>query len=447
MFRKKGMEIVSGNGGSYYPLYKSTPILVKIMLAVCIFGLCFPIYGIPYGVPIPGVKFTVFRMGYVLLTLTFLFYRSNIRTRDAAYVLMLFAGFALMRVASLLIGSSDYRSGLQQIVWFLEGVYFLYLVTLLSSRFEDFEQVFLRFLFLIGFISISIIMIQFFLLLVDKVWILPLSESDFGFESHRPWTYPFYGRQIIGPFFEPNMSGTMCALFLAVFLPFVAQKNTDRISLVVKPYWIAIALAVAFIALLGTGSRQAAFVVILAMILNQLRSRQKGKTLLSLAIVTIALLTWQYFSEVSEKSYNVVGETVIERTRLDRERGDVSSGRAYYIDQLLSELTVEMVVFGKGEGRSLHAAHNAYLIVLAENGIVGLFFLLMLSIVLFVKVRKRVHTRSTEASFHWGISSMGVVLGWVFLLFSNWAQLNQHLSYLFLAIPLLFLNKVESRRE
>ena len=416
-------------------LVRPTPVIVKFCLAIAIFGLAFPIYGIPFG----NFKFTVFRLGLLLLGSQMVLWGVHFRKRLPANVLVLFMVLAIIRAASLLLVAPERGPGIQQLAWFLEGVFFLFAVNSFSEKFSDFYTVFVRWLFYIGLVSIAVMGAQFALLLIGGSWTLPLSMTRFGFEDYAMyWTYPYQGGQVIGPFFEYNMAGTMCALFFAVFLPYTFERSNP---FGLNRYLVMASLLMTIFALVGTGSKQGFLAALVISFLLVLKS-QIYKKFLATGLVMMAVMGSFLLVNIKDTSLlELLPETTFDRYKATLESGDISSGRAYYIKELLQTLDLGTVLVGTGEGVGIHAAHNAFLIVLQENGILGLLFLLWLVLYFFYLTAVAGGERARTVFSPNKVSSMGVVLSWAILLFINWAQLNVSISFLYLAVPLLFLNK------
>ncbi|HAH32841.1 MAG TPA: hypothetical protein DCL44_11065 [Elusimicrobia bacterium] len=410
---------------------KLTPILIKAALGVAIFGLAFPIYGIPMGT----FKLTLFRAGNFWLLFAALLYGIRWRNTNSRKVLLLFSVFAIIRAHSLLVLAAEKSGGIQQIVWFMEGICFLLVINSLSGQFDDFYEVFLRTLFFIGGISVAIMVVQEVMLFFGEKWLIPLSTSRFGIEeTHRAWSYPFYGGQILGAFYEPNMAGSMCAFFIAVFLPCALQySNVLRVS----RYLVMLAIVVTIGALIGTGSRQGVVAVSLVTILTAVKSRGTKK-LLSASIVAGLFLTLFLFVKSRDTlGLDILPETVFDRTVKGMESDKPTGGRLEYSLQTLENIKLKHLLFGVGEGMGVHVAHNAYVIVLEEDGLVGLVCLLWLSVFFVYKTTRYLSKKYCYGDMPLNISSAGVVLVWIVLIFINWAQLNVSISYLYLAIPLM----------
>ena len=95
--------------------------------------------------------------------------------------------------------------------------------------------------------------------------------------------------------------------------------------------------------------------------------------------------------------------------------------------------------FGSGEGTGEWAAHNAFLIVLQEDGLWASLLLVALSALLIrhgLRVRRLV--RRVDSQDARRLAAVPFVLGaiWVPMIFFNWAQLNQSLGWAFIALAL-----------
>lgn len=413
----------------------STPLVVKLALGVAIFGLAFPIYGISFGL----FKLTAFRAGIFLLVPLLFTYGFRFKNRYSANILVLFFIFALIRTSSLLLISENKGSGLQQLVWFLEGVLFLLIVNSFSQRFEDFFKSFLRLVFFICSVSIIAMAIQFIMLLFGGSWLLPFSTSQFGYEeATRYWTYPFQGGQVIGPFWEYNMAGSMCAFFFALFLPYAFEEsNIMRINRFV----IRAILIVTVFALIGTGSKQGFLAMLVASWVLILKNRVYKKLATVLLLLSVVSATFLIVKTTDTSLLRLLPQTTFDRYETGMAYGDLSGGRIGYMRELLGTVNLDNIAFGIGEGMGIHAAHNAYLITLQEDGLIGLLFLVWLSFYFLYKTSVvRWGAQPGSPYFPLKVSAIGIVLVWILLIFINWAQMNVSLSFLYLPAALMYLN-------
>ncbi len=416
------------------------PRLLVAGIVLCILGFAFPIYGIPLGTIF---KLTLWRAGLLVLLPAFLFLGVRFKDRRALQILAVFLGLAVMRSVSLLM-TKDRAPGSQQLEWFVEGVLFLLLMTTLSSRYSGLPIRFLRIVFFVGLVSVGVMALQFIMISFGKLLTLPLLTTAFGFPADsRPWTYPLSGGgRIIGAFMDPNMSGSMCAFYIATFLPFLLMRGSSR---VVHPLMLAAGLVLALVGMVGTGSRQAlvaaggAFLAVLAMLAarNPRLAKAALQRVAIFAVLLIVLLTTGLFSHLITTPAGEVQQSVFVRFAAG---GDITGGRLPWIREIVSSMNLGTVLFGMGEGQGILTAHNAYLIVLNENGIVALFLLVALSALLPLSTARRALSQTDTFGFCMGVAGFAVSLVWIAVIFINWAQLNQSVSYMYLALPVIFLN-------
>ena len=102
-------------------------------------------------------------------------------------------------------------------------------------------------------------------------------------------------------------------------------------------------------------------------------------------------------------------------------------------------------MFGAGAGTGIFSAHNAYLLTLYQSGILALLVLIGLSGMLVLASLHATLRQKDNPLFYTGVASICIAVTWVGLIFMNWAQLNQSVSYMYLAIPVLFL--IAAREE
>ena len=448
----------------------------RALICLCLVGFAFPLYGYSPGI---GFKLTLWRAGILLLLPYTLFKvllvgeRSRARVkahqsgvlraahvsaprgeridRLAAQILWVMAAFAGVRICSSMLTWDREIRGIQ-LIWFIEGIVFVAIVVVLTVRQPSMLIFFLKAVFLVGFASVGFIALQYMALFGNIIVSLPLATSSLGLaEDARPWCYPLYGGgRIIGSFLEPNMSGTMCALYIATLLPYIfvnAEQLLYRRSVIVM------ALLVACIGLVGTGSRQSIVAVVVASLVTVgffcVRKRELGLMLaiaaatvivayLSLGGLDIAGIMPGVVTPFGEEQENVF-------LRMEDLSYDPTGGRGEGIGELMDSLSEATIVFGKGENRGTHWAHNAYLITLEELGIIGLAVLVRWSILLVVNPLRRLRAQTGKELSGVGVAAGAVSVTWIVLITINWAQLNQSVSFMFLPLPLLYL--VSSRRS
>jgi hypothetical protein len=422
--------------------------ITKLAIICSVFGFSFPIYGFP---GLAGIKLTFWRLSLLILFLAIMLMGIKIRSRLALLGLGLGYALVFFRAATYVFSGTEDRS-LQQLFWFSEGILFLTAITVLASYQSWLLQYYLKTVFVVGFASIGIMALQYVLLQTGVLFSLPFSDSIFGLtDSLRPWTYPLYGGgRIIGAFYEPNMAGSMAAFYIATFIPFLLAR---RVYSFTRPIWIAAALAVSAIALFATGSRQALVGVGITSMLVATIAVIRGGTILRTAIfwllMTVPLAIGGVIFVLNEQPTETpFGETqmnLLNRIMLNA-GGDITGGRLQAIQQLIESMTVYTVIFGVGEGAGYFGAHNAFLIVLNQNGFFGLLLLTLFALGLFLASLRLTIAQPLSVIFFTGIASTCIVANWIGFIFMNWAQLNQSLSFMYLAIPLLLFTAAQQTR-
>lgn len=422
------------------------PISIRAAIIICVIGFSFPIYGVPLGV----FKLTIWRIGLLMLVPLAVLYKFRIKKRGAESLLLLFWILAINRLASL-GWSEDIGMGLQQITWFWEGGIFLLCMIALSTSFKAVPTMFIRTVAYIGLISIGVMALQFLMIPFGKLLKLPLSTSAYGMaqiQLERIWTYPLYGGgRIIGGFWEPNMSGSMCAFYVATFFPFAVFKKTN---IGINRWFIISAILVALIACIGTGSRQAALAIVLtvsvALGIYFWRAPHLGKKVfmpILMIVISLACLLSIYDISGIMTPMDEVQKNVFVRVQEGLDQDDISGGRFELISHVLDKINVTSIIIGEGEGASGGGGHNAYLAVLYENGMIALFILLIFSFLLVIKPARYLRRNLSEEIFSWAVASVCVALSWIILIYVNWAQLNQSISFQYLAVIFIFLNNVD----
>jgi hypothetical protein len=353
--------------------------------------------------------------------------------------------FWLFRITVFFLHDS---TSTEQIIWYSEGVIFLLLIAIFSSQYSGFLTFYWKALFFVGLVSVGFMALQYIGLRIGERPMLPFSDTLYGFpEASRPWTYPFYGNgRILGGFYEPNMSGSMAAFFFSSVFPILLVRTRIR---VVSPAWLVIGTVASILAVVGSGSRQAFLVVAIAAAITLFATfkrdsfsviRAIGLTIFFLVGAITAGMAGLFSAFVTEEGESAMN--VFERLISDS-GGDITGGRLPFIQEVIASLTPRVILLGVGEGNAILTAHNAYLITLNELGILGLLLLAVITILLLWSTFNAMNTLFKHDLYPFAIAAFCVSLGWVLLIFVNWAQLNQVLSYMFLALPLIVLNAIQ----
>lgn len=424
------------------------PLFIRFEVIICLVGLAFPIYGFPI---VGAFKLTLFRIGLPLLLVAALSKGRRIKSRYTRYLLILALILAALTFISL-AWSQFPDKGIQQLEWFAEGWLYLWALALLSSKYPSLLRFYLKCTFAIGLVSIGFMAAQFIALQFYRLITLPLSDSIFGISTIlRPWTYPLGGGgRILGAFYEPNMSGSMCAFYLATFAPFLLANKQGA---VIRRFWTVIAVIITVVAMIGTGSRQSMVVTGATMLLIVATALRKGghvlwrgarQALATVASLLLVLVAFRGFQAITTP----FGETEQNLfVRFAGLAGDITSGRGGALLLVWNSLTPRIILFGTGAGTAIFGAHNAYLLTLYQSGILALLVLIGLSAVFILTSLHATSRQKDNPLFYAGVASTCIAVTWVGLIFMNWAQLNQSVSYMYLAIPLLFLTASREESE
>jgi hypothetical protein len=420
----------------------------KLAIIVCLVGFSFPIYGLPgFG----GLKLTFWRLGLALLTVIVLFMGLRLQSKLALVSLGFGGAFIVIRLASYLFSIAEDRN-VTQLVWFVEGFIYLSIVTILASHYAWVLNFYLKAVLSIGFVSIGLMALQYLLLQRGILLTLPFSDTAFGLSSSlRPWTYPLGGSgRILGAFYEPNMSGSMCAFYIATFAPFLLAPRHH--SFIRRPLWIGVLLTITLVSLFATGSRQSlvavaitGFLIGIVAMLRGGYTLQKAIFWLCLALIAFSAIIVVNLRQPLETPFGEAQMNILARITLDA-GGDVTGGRLYWIQELIEGITPYIAIFGIGEGAGILTAHNAFLIVFNQNGVFGLLLLMLFASGLFFASVRLTLSQRPSLIFFSGIASICIVATWIGLIFMNWAQLNQSLSFMYLAIPFLVFTAAQQTR-
>ena len=102
---------------------------------------------------------------------------------------------------------------------------------------------------------------------------------------------------------------------------------------------------------------------------------------------------------------------------------------------MLSKLSYKTLVLGEGEGDGYWSAHNAWIIVIYENGVWAVMFLFFAGYLMFIKAFKNARRFSKQKIFDpQVIAGPLIVISWLLMITINWAQLNQSFPWIFLAL-------------
>lgn len=239
---------------------------------------------------------------------------------------------------------------------------------------------------------------------------------------------PLMGGWIYGPYVNHNhYSGLMELLVpipLVISVSHLAHEKT-RIAA-----GIAAAIMVGTIFLSGSRGGMLAIVTELA-ILGVILSRQKKRVRIALgvaafAVVLLGLLAWLGGKELTTRVTSISTEA----------RGEISGGTRLNIDRDTVKMFVRRPVLGWGLGtfptvfpqfRSFYTnffvneAHNDYLQLLAEMGILGFTIMIWFFLVLVRQVRRKVHKWSSDIS---GATALACSLGVLGILVHSLVDFN-----------------------
>ncbi len=413
---------------------RKTPLIVILALWLNAFGFSFPIYGYSFS---GSFRVTAWRIGLCILLPMAAITGARPPVRRGTRLLMLFGALAVIRIISV-IAISDRASGRQQTTWYVEGVLFLISCTALAISHPDFIRRYLYAAFALGSASILAMVVQMGALAGGVAVALPFSETSFGFPLDiRPWTYPLGGGgRILGGFLDPNMSGSMCAFFIAMFVPFAMRRVPEFVGRTV----LIGMLLLSGLALIGTGSRQAGVGAALSIVVTCVHAFVGGRlgrgamlvcTLVAVGGCSILVADPTRFAILTP--FGAQQQSIAVRIADDTISGGPTGGRLREMQDLVDSLDAHTVGVGLGEGLGNHSAHNAYLITLQELGVCGVLLLLGLSAALLIWPISIIRARPSSIVGCGAESALNVSLTWIFLCFANWAQLNQSVSFLFLA--------------
>jgi hypothetical protein len=295
-----------------------------------------------------------------------------------------------------------------------------------------------------GALSVGAIVMQFLQLQSSgSVTPLPLALSPFGIQALPAdgW-YPLGpGNRVLGAFQEANLTGSFATYVACLALPTAVHNES--------PTRRALALALvtaAAVAVWASASRQAMLVLAVIVTIVALRNLRERPAIAVLAIGMLlgaGLYVYRLLSLLAAAGVDAQTAVALSRLSAATQTGDISGGRFEWYQRLFSELDEDTFLLGRGEGAAFSAdvvtAHNAFLVVLFEN---GLWALLLLVVALAVMLRGALadqRNRQAVVPRAWAEAGPLIVVTWILLIGINWAQMNQVYIWPFLTFAFVGL--------
>lgn len=429
---------------------KQIPILIRLGIIFIVFGVTFPFYGTPsiYGI----ARLTFFRLGIIVLLWCIVSQKIKLIPLLRNTPVALFFLLLIFRFASLMI-SPDFSIGVQQVEWYLEGFISLILLIACARRFPAVSVYIFSRLIVFGTIAACLTALQYWLFTKGTIWALPLEGTSWGrltgiyAGGFTPVESGFYVERILGPFQDPNMTGTYFVFLVCLLLPSIALTK-------IRQHWyVFLMLGIIGIAILGSGARQALVAIGIVLIIFYFTSISKTRLLKQISFfgVTIYFIYYlvNYVGNLIRGSLSSLKESdLLSRLGYSIFTEDMSNSRFIYYKKIIDSLDYSMFLFGSGEASSEWGSHNAFLIVLKENGLYALILLILVSLIMFVKAWKK----SKEPSNILEIAKMEkasilIVAVWIVVITMNWAQLNQNFSWVFLSLVLINLDNISKKHS
>ena len=403
------------------------PFLIKLGIIVSVFGLVFPIYGTPSIMGL--IRLTCFRLGIILCIWSVWKYRINIflilKKKLVITILIIFS----LRAISLLF-SHEYYFGSKQLSWFFQGTIFFILILCFNNKYHNFKELLFRVITFIALLSGLFSIAQYIYFLNGDILALPFSNTSWGGNISRVGS-----ARIFGTFSDTNMMSSFFLFILLLVIPYLFFSE-------IKSNFFKIILSIAsLICVFSSGSKQALFVLASVTFLLYLLTFFRLSFLKNFIFLTIFLgsssLLFNYIASINPNSIDGFKRgDIIARLVIAKTKQDFSSGRLDYYYKIYNSLDFHTLMFGAGEGSGDWASHNAYLIVLQENGLLCLIMLIVFS---FMLIKKTLITTLNcfEYSNSLDISSIFIVVSWILLMASNWAQMNEPFCWMFLGYAVI----------
>lgn len=317
--------------------------------------------------------------------------------------------------------------------------YSLYLISGVCVIFSDFSKTFYYYFMKIFKILFWVFIFSMFLeALLPNVFFLIFGFASFGDAEMRTLTS---GGAIAGLAFEKAYAAFICNLGLGViFAEFVAQRS----------YKYVIQSILVMIALMMTGKRTLFIIPIVALLIYVMLFSKNNK-FIKLAGVGLGISAFIIIA------YTIIPEASLIIDRIINSGGDVLSGRENFWNYAM-DMFHQNPFFGRGfmsfndfvfnQGfryygeRWNYQAHNVYIQLLGETGIIGCGVIIILIIILIIKA---ISLAKSTSNF-WDV----LLVYWI-MLFGIYSLTGNTLYYpcqlIILIVSILLISNVKKIRE
>ncbi len=317
--------------------------------------------------------------------------------------------------------------------------YSLYLISGVCVVFSDFSKTFYYYFMKIFKILFWVFIFSMFLeALLPNVFFLIFGFASFGDAEMRALTS---GGAIAGLAFEKAYAAFICNLGLGViFAEFVAQRS----------YKYVIQSILVMIALMMTGKRTLFIIPIVALLIYVMLFSKNNK-FIKLAGVGLGISAFIIIA------YTIIPEASLIIDRIINSGGDVLSGRENFWNYAM-DMFHQNPFFGRGfmsfndfvfnQGfryygeRWNYQAHNVYIQLLGETGIIGCGVIIILIIILIIKA---ISLAKSTSNF-WDV----LLVYWI-MLFGIYSLTGNTLYYpcqlIILIVSILLISNVKKIRE
>ena len=317
--------------------------------------------------------------------------------------------------------------------------YSLYLISGVCIIFSDFSKTFYYYFMKIFKILFWVFIFSMFLeALLPNVFFLIFGFASFGDAEMRALTS---GGAIAGLAFEKAYAAFICNLGLGViFAEFVAQRS----------YKYVIQSILVMIALMMTGKRTLFIIPIVALLIYVMLFSKNNK-FIKLAGVGLGISAFIIIA------YTIIPEASLIIDRIINSGGDVLSGRENFWNYAM-DMFHQNPFFGRGfmsfndfvfnQGfryygeRWNYQAHNVYIQLLGETGIIGCGVIIILIVILIIKA---ISLAKSTSNF-WDV----LLVYWI-MLFGIYSLTGNTLYYpcqlIILIVSILLISNVKKIRE
>ncbi|NCD03837.1 MAG: hypothetical protein EOM00_12775 [Clostridia bacterium] len=441
--------------------YRIPKIVVISVFFIC-FGAFYPVYGL--SVPTIG-KVTLYRVGLAGMLISGpIYYRNSFLKHLSHKLIVYILLFTCIRCMSLFMSSVEALSvGVRMLEWFVESALGAYCIACSLTVYPLLLKKIYYFFLYIGGSSVLVMALQFLQFkFTGSVFALPLSMTSLGIKSIIDSSSSFHlypmgpAWRVVGGFLEANVAGSFIAM-LSNFVLSVSLFARSRF----QRYLGASIFIMSLIALWGNGSRQSVFYIVLGSCFFIFAQWKYGYHIRYMVIIALSVFFAVLFYIYGIKAIydqgavdsEMSGSIGARMSKVVDGQGAISlGGRSEFYRDAINMVSWATCFLGEGEGFGHQAlagsaggivnCHNAFLIVLLENGFAAFWVLLAFCLSLFRNTWNFPdflfsHCEVEMRIFRSLLPSWCAI--WIASIFLNWTQINMSACWPFLGVILAFI--------